>query len=238
MDHLYHTVSTCASTQARPRSLLLLCSILLQGLGNFLPKTEKFFRQQRFCFSKAIRDPQLFSDLCRDQMVTLATGDNKKPGETVLQCAITREINQTLNNARHSPIPRLPDKEQDAFFDKLSDFRIAIPALMNFLYWSLNGRCLSRSEDGRYTVKHVGIKTWGSSLASEISTMQSSSLICFFGIGQTPVGAEGDRVSSDRASHIANLKVQPVLFHLNISQRDQAPGLFCFTPGNKNPPTN
>lgn len=67
--------------------------------------------------------------------------------------------------------------------------------------------------------------------------MQSSSLIGF-GIGETPVGAEGDGVSSDRASHIANLKVQPVLFHINISQRDQEPGLFCSTPGNKNPPTN
>lgn len=32
---------------------------------------------------------QLCSDLCRGQMVTLAPGDNKKPGETVLQCAIT-----------------------------------------------------------------------------------------------------------------------------------------------------
>lgn len=75
------------------------------------------------------------------------------------------------------------------------------------------------------------------SAGSKISTMQSSSLICF-GIGQTPVGAEGDRVSSDRASHIANLKVQPVLFHINISQSDQESGLSCFTPGNENPPTS
>lgn len=83
---------------------------------------------------------------------------------------------------------------------------------------------------------------WGSncgiiSVGSKISTMQSGSLICFR-IGQMPVGAEGDRISSDKPSHIANLKVQPVLFHINISQRDQEPGLFCFTPGNKNTPTN
>lgn len=83
---------------------------------------------------------------------------------------------------------------------------------------------------------------WGSNcgiigVGSKISTMQSGSLICFR-IGQMPVGAEGDRISSDKASHIANLKVQPVLFHINITQGDQEPGLFCFTPGNKNTPTN
>lgn len=33
------------------------------------------------------------SDLCESQMVTLATGDCKKPIETVLQCAITEQIN-------------------------------------------------------------------------------------------------------------------------------------------------
>lgn len=32
-------------------------------------------------------------DLCKGQMVTLATGDSKKPRKTVLQCAITGEIN-------------------------------------------------------------------------------------------------------------------------------------------------
>lgn len=47
---------------------------------------------------------------------------------------------------------------------------------------------------------------------------------------------KGIEFLSDRASHIANLKVQPVLFHINISQRDQEPGPSCFTPGNKNPP--
>lgn len=33
------------------------------------------------------------SDLCEGQMVTLATGDSKKPRKTVLQCAITGQIN-------------------------------------------------------------------------------------------------------------------------------------------------
>lgn len=65
-------------------------------------------------------------------MITLATGDNKNPRDTVLQCAITRELNQTINNARHSLIPGFPIRSKMRFFDQLTDFKIAIPALMNF----------------------------------------------------------------------------------------------------------
>lgn len=36
--------------------------------------------------------------------------------------------------------------------------------------------------------------------------------------------------------HIATLKVQPVLFHINISRREQAPALCALPQGSKNPP--
>lgn len=64
-------------------------------------------------------------------------------------------------------------------------------------------------------------------------------MICF-GLGQMPIGAKGDRVSQPKtvAPHIATLKVQPVLFHINISQRDQAPGLSALPQGARIPQTD
>lgn len=47
-------------------------------------------------------------------------------------CNYTRDKPNTQQR-KAFPDPRLPDKEQDAFFDQLTDFKIAIPALMNFL---------------------------------------------------------------------------------------------------------
>lgn len=99
-----------AKTYAHIEANLLRCS------GNFpkpriLQPTKDF---QRLSESR-LGFPQLSLDLCRGQMVTLATGDNKDPGETVLQCAITREINQTLNNARHSLIPGFPIRSKMHF---------------------------------------------------------------------------------------------------------------------------
>lgn len=74
-------------------------------------------------------------------MVTPATGDNKKPRETVLQCAITHKLNQLSQQCKIFPDPQLPDKEQDAyfFFYHLTDFKNVIPALMYFLSGAWTG---------------------------------------------------------------------------------------------------
>lgn len=92
-------------TYAHIEANLLRCS------GNFpkpriLQPTKDF---QRLSESR-LGIPQLSLDLCRGQMVTL-----EDPGETVLQCAITLEIRQTLNNARHSLIPGFPIRSKMHF---------------------------------------------------------------------------------------------------------------------------
>lgn len=83
-------------------------------------------------------------------------------------CNYTR-AKPNSQQCKASPDPQPSDKERDAFFDQLTDFKNCNSGINELSYWSLNRRCLSRSEDGRYTVKHAGAQTAGSSTLAQKS---------------------------------------------------------------------
>lgn len=101
------------------------------------------------------------SDLCEGQMVTLATGDSKKPRDSFTMCNYgTDKLNPQQSQAFPDPWLQDFDKEQAAFLGQFTVFKIEIPVLMNSLTvaW-MEDFCLSlmKAEHCRYTVKHASV---------------------------------------------------------------------------------